>query len=198
MENKAEKFQQICETMAATYAAKNHDYGDSFSSTFAEFGIVAAITRMTDKMNRIKALSKSVAEVKSESLKDTLIDLANYSIMTILELEETAPMTMNDYQDLAMFYAENTAGIEALREACYGLTGEAGETIEVLKKHEFQGHEFDRNKFIEELGDALWYIAQAATAVNVTMEDLATRNLGKISDRYPSGFDPERSVNRND
>ena len=72
--------------MRDLHERKNHDYGDSFSKSFKEFGLVAAVWRMSDKMERLKSLCKKEAKV-SESVRDTLIDLANYAVMTIVELD---------------------------------------------------------------------------------------------------------------
>ena len=88
MSSKIEKHQIICEELNALYAKKNHDYGDSFHLSFTEEGMAMARIRLGDKLNRFKTLSrKNAQEVKDESIRDTLIDLANYAIMTILELE---------------------------------------------------------------------------------------------------------------
>lgn len=81
-----EQFMDITTNMAKTHAAKNHDYGNSFEQSLDKFGLLAAVVRMGDKMNRIESLSKKEAEVKDESIKDTLLDLANYAIMTVMWL----------------------------------------------------------------------------------------------------------------
>lgn len=73
--------------MAKTYKAKNHDYGNSFDNTCDLFGITAAIVRMYDKMQRIITLSKTEGYVKDERIEDTLLDLANYCIMTLMYLQ---------------------------------------------------------------------------------------------------------------
>ena len=86
--NKADKLKELTDEIIDIYNAKNKDYGDSFSDSFKEFGITSAVVRMNDKMNRIKSLAKSNdRQVKDESLRDTLVDLANYALMTVLELE---------------------------------------------------------------------------------------------------------------
>lgn len=82
-----EQFMDITTNMAKTYAAKNHDYGNSFEESLDEFGLVASVVRLGDKMNRIKSLIKKEARVKDESIKDTLLDLANYAIMTVMWLD---------------------------------------------------------------------------------------------------------------
>ena len=88
MSSKIEKHQKICEELNALYAKKNHDYGDSFHISFVEEGMAMARIRLGDKLNRFKTLSRnSKQEVTDESIRDTLIDLANYAIMTILEME---------------------------------------------------------------------------------------------------------------
>lgn len=86
LSDSVEQFMDITTNMAKTYAAKNHDYGNSFEQSLDKFGLLAAVVRMGDKMNRIESLSKKEAEVKDESIKDTLLDLANYAIMTVMWL----------------------------------------------------------------------------------------------------------------
>lgn len=83
-----QSFIDITTDMAKTYAAKNHDYGNSFEESLDEFGLVASVVRLGDKMNRIKSLIKKEARVKDESIKDTLLDLATYSIMTLMWLNK--------------------------------------------------------------------------------------------------------------
>lgn len=86
--NKIEKHKQICEELNSLYAKKNHDYGDSFHISFLEEGMSMPRIRLGDKLNRFKTLSRNTKqEVNDESIRDTLIDLANYAIMTILEME---------------------------------------------------------------------------------------------------------------
>ena len=78
----------ICTEMNALYAKKNRDYGDSFHISFQEEGMAMARIRLGDKLNRFKTLTKKDGqEVKDESIRDTLIDLANYAIMTIMEMD---------------------------------------------------------------------------------------------------------------
>lgn len=79
-------FRSITRRMEEIYEEKNHDYGNSFDQSLQEFGLTASIVRMGDKINRIKSLSNKDIKVKDESIKDTLLDLANYAIMTILWL----------------------------------------------------------------------------------------------------------------
>lgn len=81
-------FDRILGEMADLHAKKNADYGNAFADSFREFGMVSAVIRMNDKMNRLKALTKQDAQVKTESIRDTLIDLACYAVMTIEELDK--------------------------------------------------------------------------------------------------------------
>lgn len=85
--NKTERHMELCEELNKIYKAKNHDYGDSFGETYDKLGSISAVTRITDKVNRLQSLCTKEQQVKDESIKDTLKDLANYSIMTIIELE---------------------------------------------------------------------------------------------------------------
>ena len=85
---KVKRFREITDNMADLYERKNKDYGDSFSNSLDEFGVIAGVVRLSDKMSRIKALTKNGEQlVLDESIKDTLQDLANYSIMTMMWLE---------------------------------------------------------------------------------------------------------------
>lgn len=89
LSDNVEQFMSITQNMAKIYAAKNHDYGNSFEESLDEFGLVASVVRMGDKMNRIKSLIKKEAQVKDESIKDTLLDIANYAVMTIMWLRNS-------------------------------------------------------------------------------------------------------------
>lgn len=82
------EFRDITNSMIQTYQAKNQDYGNSFEKTLDRFGLVASIIRLSDKMNRIESLSQKKAKVESESIEDTLLDLANYAIMTVIWLRK--------------------------------------------------------------------------------------------------------------
>lgn len=70
------------------YVRKNKDYGSSFSELYAEFGLLSSVIRLSDKLNRLKSLAKNQQQVKDESIRDTLIDMANYCIMTAMELDK--------------------------------------------------------------------------------------------------------------
>ena len=88
---KVDKHLSICKQLNQTYQEKNADYGDSFSETYRKLGIISAVTRISDKTNRLISLAgKPEAErmVKDESIADTLRDMANYAILTLMELEE--------------------------------------------------------------------------------------------------------------
>ena len=73
------------------YARKNADYGDSFHDTYIEEGMAMARIRLSDKLNRFKSLTRNnQQQVKDESIRDTLLDLANYAIMTVIEMDREA------------------------------------------------------------------------------------------------------------
>ena len=76
-------FESILKDMLSTYKAKNKDYGNSFNKTLNEFGLLASVIRMSDKMERIKTLINTEAAVKDESIEDTILDLAVYAVLTL-------------------------------------------------------------------------------------------------------------------
>lgn len=106
-------------------------------------------------------------------------------------------MELNEYQKLAD-RTSNPALThwQYVQNGCYGMCGEAGECIDILKKVMFQGHNFDPERLIDELGDVLWYIAQTATGLGVTLEDVASGNVRKLKKRYPYKFTAEQSIHR--
>lgn len=81
-------FDQICSELVNLQARKNIDYDNSFSENVEEFGLIAAVIPITNKTNRIKQLVKQDAKVKTESLRDSLVDLACYAIMAIEEVDK--------------------------------------------------------------------------------------------------------------
>lgn len=83
----AEAFRAITNKMCNTFEVKSHDYGDSFHKLFEECGMTYAYGHMAEKLERVKSLMKDEAKVKGEGMKDSLKDLANYAILTIMELE---------------------------------------------------------------------------------------------------------------
>ena len=82
-------FRDITNGMYDTFKAKNHDYGNSFSEMFAECGMTYAYGHMAEKLKRVKSLMSDEAKVNGESMRDSLLDLANYAILTIMELDKT-------------------------------------------------------------------------------------------------------------
>jgi len=85
---KVEKHMALCHEINDLYARKNADYGDSFHTSFEEEGMAMVRIRLGDKFNRFKTLSRGNSQqVKDESIRDTLLDLANYALMAVLEME---------------------------------------------------------------------------------------------------------------
>lgn len=106
-------------------------------------------------------------------------------------------MTINEYQKLAMTTLNPALDQrDVLINGVMGLCGEAGEAIDIVKKHLAQGHELDREKLIKELGDVAWYLAETAYALDVPLEEVLQRNIDKLRARYPQGFETARSIER--
>lgn len=134
-------------------------------------------------------------EQRIEHLQEELIDGLQYC-EHLKEVYKDS-MTANDYQRMAMRTAGDYASdFDMMRNAVYGLNGESGEVIDLLKKHEFQGHDLDRDKLIDEAGDVAWYLALLASALGVSLEEIMQKNVDKLKKRYPDGFDKDKSINR--
>ena len=87
MADKSTLHASICAGLTDLYTRKHHDYGDSFAKSYQEWGLAMPCIRLDDKLNRLKSLAKNSAQVQDESIRDTLLDLANYAIMTVIEME---------------------------------------------------------------------------------------------------------------
>jgi hypothetical protein len=88
MESDNSKFGKVLSEMFDTYKKKNADYGNSFSETIQEFGYIPAVARINDKLKRVKNMVKgNEMNIKKESLRDNLMDIANYCVLTIMELD---------------------------------------------------------------------------------------------------------------
>ena len=106
-------------------------------------------------------------------------------------------MEINEYQKLAMRTVNPKLDKNSvLINGVMGLCGESGEAIDIVKKWFAQGHELDREHLIKELGDIAWYLAETATALDVSLEEVFRGNIEKLQKRYPEGFDAEKSINR--
>lgn len=88
MDQKVQLHKKICNELTALFEQKNHDYGDSFHQTYLEEGWPMVRIRLSDKLNRVKALTRGDSQqVQDESLRDTLLDLANYAILAVMEMD---------------------------------------------------------------------------------------------------------------
>lgn len=106
------------------------------------------------------------------------------------------PMTLNQYQSLARRTQRDDMTINMRRDhALHLLAAEVGEIHSIYQKA-YQGHVIDKTRVLDEAGDVLWGLAELMDALGYTMEDMARHNIDKLKARYPGGFDPERSLYR--
>ena len=104
-------------------------------------------------------------------------------------------MTINEYQKAAM-RTVNPGVCDQLPNVALGLCGEAGEIADMVKKAEYQGHDLNKEHIAKELGDVAWYLALGATTIGYDLETILQMNVDKLKERYPDGFDPEKSLHR--
>ena len=89
--SKLSRFEDVSKEKKEIYIRKQNDYGDSFGKSFEEFGIMSAVVRISDKCNRLISLTGGAKQqVKTESIRDTLLDMSNYCDMAIVEMDEIA------------------------------------------------------------------------------------------------------------
>ena len=110
---------------------------------------------------------------------------------------EDIRMKINEYQELAMTTLNpELSKRDVLINSVMGLCGESGEAIDIVKKWMAQGHELDKEHLAKELGDVAWYMAEAATALDISLEDIFQANIDKLKRRYPDGFETKKSLVR--
>lgn len=105
-------------------------------------------------------------------------------------------MDFNEYQKLAMRTASVSDNSSLILNGALGLAGESGEVVDHIKKVLFQGHELDKEHLVEELGDICWYLAISSKGLGYDLETIFKMNVDKLIERYPDGFEVDRSVNR--
>ena len=145
MNTKVQAHKEICEYLNNLYERKNHDYGDSFHQTFVEEGMAMARIRLGDKFSRFKTLTLNGSQqIQDESVRDTLLDLANYAIMTVMEMEmdlvdmnesktdEESDITIRD--PLSMVQANDEHSVVST-PYCFGYHMAAKEFLEEVNDH---------------------------------------------------------------
>lgn len=106
-------------------------------------------------------------------------------------------ISFNEYQRQAKELISEDGQKDMVLNGVLGLAGESGECCDIVKKNRFQGHELNREHLIEELGDVLWYIAETASGLSVSLEEVAQYNLDKLHKRYHGNhFNKEDSIHR--
>ena len=95
-------------------------------------------------------------------------------------------MDFDTYQTEAMRTSSSLG--DRLTVFTLGLTGEAGEVADLIKKHRGHGHDLDKTKLQKEMGDVLWYLAALASEAGLSLSVIAEANVQKLRARYPDGF----------
>lgn len=149
-----------------------------------------------------KEISDNIQTAMMEKASNDLIrcaldeDIEEYIVGSEKEKSLKNTLDFDTYQKLAQRTSGARVRLDKLENGLMGLNGEAGECIDILKKYKFQGHALDKNKLVDELGDVLWYCAELAEGLNISLAEVAERNIDKLFKRYPEGFKSEKSINR--
>lgn len=105
-------------------------------------------------------------------------------------------MRFSDYQ-IEAGKTQSAVG-DPLIMGAFGLAGEAGEVIDLIKKHLFHGHPLDHDKLTRECGDVFWYLACICRAAGIELDEVAAVNIAKLKARYGDEFSIEKSINRSE
>ena len=114
-------------------------------------------------------------------------------------VNEPVKNDLDVFQEEALRSMRSDLPYEAIcSNMCMGLAGETGETVDIFKKHIYQGKDLDINDVIEEVGDILWYIANLCNVNKITMKECMESNVEKLRKRYPNGFSIKDALERAD
>lgn len=114
-------------------------------------------------------------------------------------INEPVKNDLDVFQEEALRSMRSDLPYEAIcSNMCMGLAGETGETVDIFKKHIYQGKDLDINDVIEEIGDILWYIANLCNVNKITMKECMDSNVEKLRKRYPNGFSVKDALERAD
>lgn len=106
-------------------------------------------------------------------------------------------ISFNEYQKQAFELISEEGKKDLITNGVLGLAGESGECCDIVKKFKYQGHDLDKDHLKDELGDVLWYLAETASGLGITLEEVALYNLDKLHKRYHGNtFHKEDSINR--
>lgn len=105
-------------------------------------------------------------------------------------------MDFSTYQQLASRTMNPALGREeTLQHALYMCCAEIGEVHSLFQK-KYQGHDINRVHLVKEIGDVLWGLSELCTVFNINMDEVARTNIEKLLERYPNGFEVDKSLNR--
>lgn len=128
---------------------------------------------------------------------DLLQECRAYKRNAPLDGYQVSAAATSSHKGFAMTKEGLDAGAaERVKMACLGLAGETGETLDLLKKFFYHGHDLDLVKTKKELGDVLWYVSELCSALGLSLQDVADTNIEKLHARYQGQFSEEKSRNR--
>jgi NTP pyrophosphatase (non-canonical NTP hydrolase) len=104
--------------------------------------------------------------------------------MTTKEYQQSVKRTVNPSLTLK----------DAIIQKVFGIAGEAGEVVDIFKKHFFQEHAVNKDRVKEEIGDMMWYIAGLCNLLDIDISEIYDLNIEKLKRRYPEGFDRNKSI----
>lgn len=113
------------------------------------------------------------------------------------EYSKRALLLDTNYPAIDDRLAYNTE-LQRLVHGALGLSGEAGEVTDMIKKHMVYGKELDTDKLVKECGDVLWYMAVILDAIDSSFEEVMSMNIEKLEARYPNGFTEQAALDRKD
>jgi len=198
-EEMAKKAEQFSSKTQDKVENMEQDAQDIRDSTYTNADDVANDERVTGAHETKKRIKEKTSEKRKKKVEKFEIDLDKYMAF-VDQTTSRHSQTTADYKERIEELVASGCNLARLDTAASGLVAEAGEFMEIVKKIKFQGKAWDdanQEHLQKELGDIMWYVAQAAHALNVRLDDVIYLNTLKLAARYPTGeFTVEHSEHR--
>ena len=190
--NDIDNLELVTQTENVRYSAANHPDSSGPNNARAFFSAEEVqVIRMLHKSGYRNKDIATLFDVKNSNLISRVVTGARYG-----NVEDAASIVSIYPLLVAKTSRSDLANEEQMKNAIFGMCGEAGEVADLVKKAFYQGHDLDVNSLVDELGDVSFYLCWLCNLLGIDFSEVCFNNMRKLTARYPDGFDAKRSLNR--
>jgi NTP pyrophosphatase (non-canonical NTP hydrolase) len=191
--NNINNLELVSQKENVAYSADNNRYPDRGGVNNPKAALTEEEVRAIRYMAKNGWTQKELAvlfNAKNQNLISRVVTGARYGNV------QDADSIMSIYPTIVAKTHKDGSWDKQLTNACFGIAGESGELVDMVKKHLFHGHDLDINHLLLEIGDVMYYLCWLCQLLNLDFYEVCYANMDKLNARYPDGFDSERSQHR--